>query len=115
MLCTTKLNLATEKQKVLDLKAELQRVKDTARVVREVAEAMVSASYERRVADIEARLSEEVAGVCRDYCTESWGVAMDRARVFTDSKLRRAENIFFPEDIREIPVTIPLTKQLPAT
>jgi len=57
------------------------------------------ASYERGVLDTENRLTEEMAVVCKDYCTESWGVAMDRARVPTDSELRRAKNIFFLEDI----------------
>ena len=109
------LNLATEKQKVLDLKAELQKLKDVARVAREATEAMVNASYERGIANTETRLSEEVAVVCRDYCTESWGVAMDRAGVPIDSELRRAENIFFSEDIWEIPDTIPSIEQLPTT
>ena len=40
----TKINLATEEQTVLDLKAELQRTKDVARVAREAAKAMVRAS-----------------------------------------------------------------------
>ena len=71
-------------------------------MVRDAAEAAVKASYERGVLDTEKRLTEEVAIVCRDYCVESWGVAMDRAGVPTNSELRRAENIFFSEDIREI-------------
>ena len=45
----TKINLAIEKQSVLDLKAELQKVKDVAQVDREAAEAVVKASYERGV------------------------------------------------------------------
>ena len=40
-------------------------------MAREAAEATVKASYERGVQDMEVRLSEEVAIVCRDYCTES--------------------------------------------
>jgi len=56
---------------------------------------------------MEAWLSEEVAVVCRDYCTESWGVAMDWAGVPADFELRRDENIFFLEDIREIPKSEP--------
>ena len=59
----------------------------------------MSASYDRGVADMETRLAEEVAVVCRDYVSESWGVAMDRAEVPADFELRRLENIFFPEDI----------------
>ena len=71
LLYTTELNLATEKQKVLDLKAELQKLKDVARVAREAAEVAVNASYECEVANTEARLLEEVAVVCRDYYTKS--------------------------------------------
>ena len=64
---------------------ELQKTKDAARVAKEATEAAVKASYEHGVLDMEARLSEEVAIVCKDYCTESWGVAMDRAGVLADS------------------------------
>ena len=96
------INLATEKQMVSDLKAQLLQAKEAARLARGAAEAAVAASYERRVTDTGARLTEEVAVVCRDYVTESWGVAMDRAAVPADSDLRRIENIFFPKDIREI-------------
>ena len=58
---------------VLDLKAELSKVKEAARLAREAVEAAVAASYERGVADTEARLTEEVATVCRDYIAMSWG------------------------------------------
>ena len=67
----TKINLMTEKQMVSDLKAQLQQAKKAACLAREVAEAVVAASYDRGVKDIEARLTEEVAVVCRDYVTES--------------------------------------------
>ena len=77
----TKVNLASEKQTVLDLKAELQKTKDAAQVAREVVEVAVNASYERGVLDTKTFLAEEVAIMCRDYCTESWGVAIDRAGV----------------------------------
>ena len=39
---------------------------------------------------------------------------MDRAGVPADSELRRIENIFFPEDIREIPDSDPPKKLLSA-
>ena len=38
-----------------------------------------------------------------DLITMSWGVALDRAAVPADFDLWKAENIFFPEDIHEIP------------
>ena len=86
----------------MNLKAELQKTKDATRVAREAAEAAVNAFYERGVLETETCLAEEVAIVCRDYVIESWGVAMDRAGVPAKFKPRRVENIFFPEDIREI-------------
>ena len=58
-------------------------------------------------------MAEEVATVCREYVTLSWGVALDRAAVPADSDLRKAENIFFPEDIREIPEVAAPEEPLP--
>ena len=95
--------LTAEQQAVSTLKAELARTKEEARLAREAAEKAVAASYERGVHDTEARLAKEVAIVCREYITTSWGVALDRAAVPVDSDLRKAKNIFFPEDVREIP------------
>ena len=56
-------------------------------------------------------MAEEVVVVCRDYITESWGVAMDWVEVPANSELRRVENIFYPEDIRKTPSMIPPTEQ----
>ena len=114
-LYITEINLGTEKQIVLDLKAELQKAKDATRVAKEAAEATVKASYQCGVLDTETRLAKEVVVVCRDYCTEAWGVAMDRVGVPADSELRKAKNIFFLKDIREISNTVPPPKQLPTT
>ena len=111
-LYTTEINLAIEKQTVLDLKAELQKVKEAAQVAKEAAEAAINASYEHGVLDMETCLAEEVAIVYRDYIMKSWGIAMDRAEVPTDSKLRRAKSIFFPVDIQEIPDMVSSTEQL---
>ena len=105
--------LATEKQAVSYLKAELTKVKDKARLAREAAEKAVATSYDRGVRDTEVRLTEEVAAVCRDYITMSWGVALDRAVVPADSDLRKVENIFSLEDIREIPDVVAPEEPLP--
>ena len=83
----------------MDLKTELQKVKDAARVAREAIEAAETTSYERGVLDTEMRLVEGVAGVCRDYCTKVWAEALNRAGIPATSELRSAKNIFFPEDI----------------
>ncbi|XP_050258138.1 uncharacterized protein LOC126703223 [Quercus robur] len=106
--------LAAEQQAVSELKAELARTKEETRLSREVAEKAVAVSYERGVHDTEERLAEEVATVCREYVTSTWGVAIDRAAVPADSDLRKAENIFFPAEIREIPGEVASTEPLPA-
>ena len=93
------IELATQRQLVLDLKAELQKVKDAAQVAREAIEAAETASYERGVLDTETRLAKELARVCRDYCAEVWAEALNRAGVPATSKLRSVENIFFLENI----------------
>ena len=56
--------------------------------------------------EMEARLAEEVAGVCRDYYIETWVEALNRVGVLADSELRRVENIFLIEDIWEVPATL---------
>ena len=111
-LHVTEINLATEKQMVSNLKAQLLQAKKVARLAREAAEAAMAAFYERGVADTEARLTEEVATVCRDYITMSGGVALDRAAVPANSDLRKIENIFFPEDIHKIPSSVPPKESL---
>ena len=103
----TEIELATQRQLVLDLKAKPEKAQDAARVARETFEAAEIASYERWVLETEARLAEEVVRVCRDYCVETWAEALNRAEVPVDSELRRAENIFLPEDIREVPAMLP--------
>ena len=103
----TKIKLATQKQLVLDLKAELQKVKNAARVAKEVSKASEMASYKCGVQEMEIRLAKEVVGVCRDYCTEVWVEALNRAGVPANSELRKAENTFFPKDIREVPTMLP--------
>lgn len=105
--------LTADQQAVSKLKAELARTKEEDRLSREAAEKAVAASYERGVRDTEVRLTEEVATICREYITVSWGVALDRAAVPADSDLRKAENVFFPEDIREVPDEVASTEHLP--
>ena len=53
--------------------------------------------------ETEARLSEELPEVCRDYCSISWAHALDAAGIPADSTLGLPEKVFFPPEIREIP------------
>ena len=109
-LFTTQINLATEKQAVQDLKTalqkvedELRRVKEEAQLIREATEAEKSAARQLGVEETEARLSEEIPEVCREYCGVSWSRALDAAGVPADSALRLPESIFYPKEIREHP------------
>ena len=110
MLYTTDIELATQKQLVMDLKAELQKVKveakEAARVTKEATTVVEIASYERGVEDTENRLAKEVVGVCREYCDETWMEALNSAGVPTNSELRKAKKIFFLKHIREIPADL---------
>ena len=45
----TEIELATQRQLVLELKAKLQKAKEAAQVAKEVSEIVETASYERRV------------------------------------------------------------------
>ena len=76
-------------------------------MAKEASEVAETTSYERGVLKTETRLAEEVARVCKDYCTKTWVEALNQVGVPTDSKLRRAENVFFPEDIREVLEALP--------
>jgi len=113
LLHLTEIDLATQRQLVLDLKSELQKVKETAQVTRDIAKAEKAASYECRVLDTETRLVEEVVGVCKDYCAEVWAETLNQIGVPATSELRRAENIFFPEDSKEDPTMLPPSTTLP--
>ena len=112
-LYTTQINLATEKAVVLDLKAELQKSQEALKVAQEAAKATEAATYERGVLEMEARLIAEVTVVCRDYCVETYYQALDRAGVPADSDLRRADQIYYLEDIREVPTTLHPPAALP--
>ena len=51
--------------------------------------------------------------VCRDYCTETYFQAFDWGRIPVDSDLRRADQVYYPEDIREDPTALPPPAAIP--
>ena len=67
-LHSTEIDLATQKQLVIDLKVELYKAKEETQLDREAAEAKNKASYQLGVGETEIRLVEELSEVCRDYC-----------------------------------------------
>ena len=81
--------------------------KEEAQLVWEAAEAEKKASYQLGVEGIEAKLSEELPEVCRDYCSISWAHALDAAGIPADSTLRLPKKVFFSPEIREIPDCAP--------
>ena len=109
-LSTTQLNLTSEKAAVLDLKSQLQKAEEVLKVAQEVATAVDTSAYERGVLETEARLTAEVTAVCEEYCAEMYNQALDRAGTPANSDLRRVDQVYYPEDLREnMTATLPLT------
>ena len=106
-LYTTQINLATEKVAVLDQKTELQKAQEALKVAKEAAKAAEAAAYERGVVETEARLTAEVTVVYRDYCVETYYKTLDQGGVLVDFDLRRADKVYYPEDIRQDPTALP--------
>ena len=100
-LYTTQLNLATEKAAVLDLKSKLQKAEEALKVAQEAATTAETSAYERRVLETEARLTTEVTVVCREYCAEMYNQTLDRAGIPVDSDLKRVDQVYYLEDLRE--------------
>ena len=70
-------------------------------MAQEAAKAAETVAYKRGVLETEVRLTAEVIVVCRDYCAETYNQALDRAGVLADFDLRRADQVYYPEDIKE--------------
>ena len=88
----TEINLATEKQAVLDLKVMFQKAKEEVQLAKEAAEAEKRVTYQLGMEETEVRLIEELSEVCRDYCSITWDKALNAAGVPTDSAWRLLEN-----------------------
>ena len=91
----TEIELATQKQLVLDLKADLEKAKAIARTAEEAAKASREASYNLEVEEIEIQLAEELAEVCKDYCKETWIEALNLVGVPAASKWRWAVSVYY--------------------
>ena len=86
---------------VLDLQAKLQKAEEALKVAQEADKAAETAPFERGVLKTKARLTAEVTVVCREYYAETYNQALDQAGIPTDSDLRRVDQIYYPEDLRE--------------
>ena len=79
------IDLATERQLVLDLKVELQKAKEEAQLAREVAEIEKRALYQLDVEEMQVRLTKELLEVCKNYCNVTWDRALSVVGVPADS------------------------------
>ena len=109
-LYTTEINLETERVLVKELRAELDKAKDAAKLAKEDAqlakeavEAEKQAAYMLGVQETQSRLTEEFAKVCRNYCEITWGKSLDAAGVPAESALRQPESIYYHPDICDLP------------
>ena len=55
----------------------------------------------------------EVTVVCRDYCAETYNQALDWAGVPADFDLRRVDQVYYLEDIKEDTIALPPPITLP--
>ena len=63
----TEINLATEKQIVIELREELRKAREAAQLFKEATEAEKQAAYALGVQETQGRLTEEFSAVARDY------------------------------------------------
>ena len=82
-------------------------------MAQEAVKATEPATYERGVLETEARLTAKVMVVCRNYYAETYYKALDRAGVSADFDLRKADQVYYLEDIREDPTALPPPATLP--
>ena len=67
LLYQTEIELPTSRQLVMDLKVDLQKAKEVAQLAKEAAKAKKQASCLLDVEETQAKLTEELVKVCRDY------------------------------------------------
>ena len=58
-------------------------------------------------------LTVEVTVVCKEYCAETYNQALDRAGILAESVLKRVDQVYYPEDLRENTTVPPPPAALP--
>ena len=112
LLYQTEIELPASRQLVMDLKVDLQKAKEAAQLAKEAAKAKKQASCLLDVEETQAKLTEELVKVCRDYWNITWDEALNAARVPVDSAWRQPGSIYYHPDIREAPDAIPFLPAL---
>ena len=91
-------------------------------MAQEAAIAVETSAYDRGVLETEMRLTAKLIAVCREYCAEMYNQALDRAGIPANSDLRRTDQVYYPEDLREnttpppplVALPLPPNEPLPA-
>ena len=84
------------------MKAKLEKAKEAAWATKATADASKQKFYDLEVQETEARLTEELIEVCRDYCSEVWIKVLNLAGVPAASEWRRAENVYYPPNSEKL-------------
>ena len=98
---------------VLDLQAKLKKAEEALKVAQEAATTAETLAYEWGVLETETRLTAEVNAVCREYYVETYSQALNRAGIPADSDMRRTDQVYYPEDLRENPTPPPPPATIP--
>ena len=86
-----------------ELREELRKAREVVQLIKEAAEAEKQAAYMLGMEETQARLTEELSAVYREYCGISWGKALNSTEVPVGSDLRRPKSIYYDPEIRELP------------
>ena len=88
----------------------MQAEEDKAKAEKEKDEAKQH-GYDVGVVETDDTLRAEVPVMSRAYCTQTWEEALNQAGIATSSKLRKPENIVFPNQKEAVPpVSQPTTE-----
>ena len=85
------------------LREELKKAREAVQLVKKAIEAEKQDAYTLRVEETQAKLTEKLSAVCRDYCDISWGKALDATGVPVGSDLRQPNSIYYDPEFRELP------------
>ena len=86
-----------------ELCEEFQKAREAAQLAKVAAETEKQAVYMLGVEETQARLTEELSAVCKEYCGISWGKALDATGVPVDSDLRQPKRVYYDPKVRELP------------
>ena len=94
-----KANDTMEKARDETVKArvEAKKAREQAKETKERAELE---AYEIGMVETETNLKAQVPGVCRLYCSQVWAEALNQAGVEASSEFRKAENVYYPCNLR---------------